>query len=175
MQPIEYSAEEALDNIFAGAAEQCDMVAAAVRNADADATAILHMAFEYLVRIVRAEAENGVSASAQRFMRSARAFERLGRDVSLSAFDIASAWTCPNCGDNVPGRLRIRGVRDHAPAVAVECAACNHAADVGPHGMERVRELFAEHLARGVARKGKADERPLSWNPRFNNFEWDGT
>ena len=115
---------EALDGIFAGGAEQCEMVAAAVRNPDADVAWVQRMAFEYLVRILRVEAQESDAPSAARFARAALLFERLTRDAALEAFTIAREWACPQCGDTVPGRLFIRDVRVREPKVRIACAAC---------------------------------------------------
>jgi hypothetical protein len=120
------------------------------------------MAFEYLVRVIRAEARDSALPSAARFARAADLFERLTRDVGLVAFDLACEWRCPGCDDTVPGRLHIGGVRSREPQVRVECAGCEAVSDLGEAGQARLRELFRENLATG-------------WTPRFNNFEWDGT
>ncbi|NDD29226.1 MAG: hypothetical protein EB084_13260 [Proteobacteria bacterium] len=153
---------EGLDSIFAGAAEQCEMVAAAVRNPDVDVSWVQRMAFEYLVRVLRVEAAESEAPSAARLLRAASLFERLTRDASLEAFEIARDWTCSSCGDTVPGRLAISGVRAREPKVAVTCAACAQTSPGGTGADEKVRHIFRDNLATG-------------WNPRFNNFDWDGS
>jgi len=86
----------------------------------------------------------------------------LRRDANLHLAALAADWRCPECGQAVPERMAVVGLRRGPLHVLVVCKACSARTETTPEGRAAFEELYGALVG-------------PRWNPRVNELEWDGS
>lgn len=168
MKEIEF----ALETIMKQVVQQCNSLVAAATNIDTNSSTIKAMALEFILRELKLEAEKlqkskGIDGnllrSIQSFLEIYKKLESLSIDVNLKLSELSLGWKCNLCGNHLAKGASISRLREGAPMVSLKCSACSSFTELTSEGMKNFKNVFDANL------------KESSWNPRINNFEWNGT
>lgn len=160
---------EALLRIVETAGIQLDLLEDAAKRPEVDRAGLSEAGLELLLQSIASNARDAAESESDPGLQDRlRAFaDRVARwksgavQVSRHLLELATDWTCKQCGSDVPRGARISGVRAAMVQVEIVCRACGAATKLNPKGKKAFERWFGPLV------------KP-EWNPKLHGFEWDG-
>lgn len=161
-----------LNSIINQAVQQCSLLIDSASNQDTHPANIKAMALEFILRELESQAEKlkkdeninrGLLNNIELFLEVYEKLKNVSIDVNLNLKELTIGWKCRICGTALAKIASISRVREGNPQVSLKCSACSSFTELSPEGMEKFKKIFEVNL------------KEPSWNPRINNFQWNGT